>query len=101
MVLCQQHLLGEHVEMHMFVGTLRKSVSIRGYIDRGQVNPMLITRRHEELAAEMLRRGIKHLSPLPRCRTTQKIESPVDVAANLIELARRCPRCRERQEKYK
>ncbi len=30
--LCRKHLLGEHVEMHMFVGTIKRGVSLNGYI---------------------------------------------------------------------
>ena len=90
--LCRKHLLGEHVEMHMFVGTIRKGVSIQGYLDRGLVDPGRIFDRHEELAAEMLRRGMNHQSPLDNlgCRITK----PVDQAANIAELSRRCPECR-------
>ena len=31
--MCNQHLLGEHVEMHMFVGTLNKNKSIQEQYD--------------------------------------------------------------------
>lgn len=96
-LLCNPRLLGEHVEMHMFLGALRKHISIQGYVDRGLVNPALIYSRHEELSHEMLRRGMNHNSPfLPHRR--EPFLPVVDVAANLVELARWCPTCRQRIE---
>lgn len=44
--LCDKHLLGEHVEHHMFIGTLRKNKSIQGYLDKGF---NLLIRTHEYL----------------------------------------------------
>jgi hypothetical protein len=93
-VLCAQHLLGEHVEMHMFVGTIIKGKNISGFIDRGLVEVHNITRRHEHLADEMKKRGFNHKSPLPIF--TAMRGGKIDVKNNLTELARRCPACRER-----
>ena len=31
-IMCRKHLLGEHVEHHMFVGTINKRISIVGYL---------------------------------------------------------------------
>lgn len=99
-VLCQQHLLGEHVEMHMFVGSLRKGLSLQGYLDMGLVEPRRIAERHERLVAEMARRGMNHASPLPEY-TYDGPDGVVDVEHSYLELARRCADCRERQEKKK
>lgn len=63
--LCNQHLLGEHVELHMMVGTLNKGISMEGYYSRGLVDTDQIVSRHEALVAEMTARGMKHKSPLP------------------------------------
>jgi len=30
--MCNKHLFGEHVEHHMFIGTLERKKSINGYI---------------------------------------------------------------------
>jgi len=95
-LLCQQHLLGEHVEMHMFVGTIRKGISIQGYIDKGLVDPAKIKQRHEELSAEMVFRGMNHNSPLLSFRKKPACE--IDALGNKKELHRRCPACRERIE---
>lgn len=97
-LLCRQHLLGEHKEMHMFKGTLEAGISIRGYVDKGLVEVHKIIMRHDTLATEMTKRGMNHKSPLPEELSDYLWEEgSVDVNANLQELARRCPSCRERQ----
>lgn len=95
--LCRRHLLGEHVEMHMFVGTIRKGVSMKGYIEGGLVETQNIRKRHDQLAEEMTRRGMNHRSPLVEDYVIA--EGSVDVAANLVELTRRCPECAALQRK--
>jgi len=97
-LLCDKHLLGEHVEMHMVVGALRKGVSIRGYTDTGLLVRAKIRPRHDALAAEMTRRGMNHRSPLPPLPPRRKTDGGgwLDEAANLRELKRRCPACCKR-----
>lgn len=95
-VLCTKHLLGEHVEMHMFVGTLKKGISMRGYVEGGLVETQRIRLRHDQLAAEMLSRGMNHKSPMDYSPNVS--EGTVNVDANLIELRRRCPACAARQD---
>lgn len=63
-VLCRKHLLGEHVECHMFLGTIKKGSSLSGYISGGLVEVDKIVKRHRELADEMEARGYKHQSPM-------------------------------------
>lgn len=101
-LLCDQHLLGEHVEMHMFLGGIRKAHSVQGYIDRGIVDPHRVWARHEALVVEMQRRGVHHRSPM--VLTVEDLAAIaalpaaiIDAEANLAELARRCERCRDRQ----
>jgi len=93
--MCQQHLLGEHVEMHMMIGTLKKGRSVQGFVDGGLMEVHNVIRRHDRLAREMVRRGMNHKSP------AEKIElhraGRVDVVASLRELKKRCPGCRARQ----
>lgn len=96
-LMCRAHLLGEHVEMHMFAGCILKGKSIDGYIRSGLVDLDKISFRHDELAYEMERRGYSHCSPLPEigCQTGGR----VDTRANLEELARRCRECAQLQGK--
>jgi hypothetical protein len=92
-ILCKQHLLGEHAEMHMFVGTIRKGISIGGYLDNGLVNPGQIKARHDRLVTEMNRRGMNHKSPIDAEPLPGDPRISVDVNANIHELSRRCPKC--------
>ena len=63
-VMCRQHLLGEHLELHMFVGTIKKNKSISGYIEKNLVEPLMIIKRHKQLVKEMEYRGYNHYSNL-------------------------------------
>jgi len=98
--MCDRHLLGEHVEIHMLVGCLRKGRTIRGYVEKGLVELRSIRKRHDALVREMRRRHMNHASPLPKVIPTPD-DLPrgarVDREASLKELTRRCPRCRKRQ----
>lgn len=101
-VMCRQHLLGEHLETHMFLGTLNKGISLQGYIDKGLIEVGNIIPRHNVLVEEMEKRGYNHKSPMPTYLSMPSkyfVNSGyVDTNANLIELADRCEACNERQE---
>jgi hypothetical protein len=90
--MCRKHLMGEHVEIHMAVATLRLGRSVDGFLEKGLLELRSLKSRHDELAAEMLRRGYRHRSPLGR--VPRRAEGKVNRRANLVELARRCPDCR-------
>jgi hypothetical protein len=91
-LMCNRHLLGEHVEMHMFKGCLDRGKSIKGYIRKGLVITYLIGSRHDALAYEMKLRGFKHKTPMP----PMCVESAgfINRSANLKELSRRCKQCK-------
>jgi hypothetical protein len=68
-MLCRQHLLGEHRELHGLWSIIAKDR--RGYAHhpetrrwRGKLAALY--QRHEALVEEMVRRGYRHLSPLDR-----------------------------------
>ena len=63
-LMCRKHLLGEHLEMHMFIGCLLKGKNIQGYINKGLIEVDKIRERHEQLKEEMEKRGYVHNSPL-------------------------------------
>jgi hypothetical protein len=90
-LMCDKHLLGEHVEMHMFVGAIRKGISIQGYIDTGLVETERIKDRHDEIANEMSSRGMRHASPMDSLDITPA--GKIDIVKNQIELCYRCRRC--------
>ena len=95
-LMCDKHLRGEHVETHMFVGSITKGKSLSGFIEDGLFDGSILRERHDVLAAEMLRRGGKHESPLPEFEVPAQDTSHIDVHANIMELARRCPDCYDR-----
>ena len=93
--MCRKHLLGEHVELHMAAAHLRLGRRIDGWADTNCLEPKSIARRHEALAAEMIRRGYRHASPLaqPTVTSGQRPEARVNRKAALAELVRRCADC--------
>ena len=104
-IMCRKHLLGEHVEHHMFVGTINKGISVAGYLRDNLLEPISLLTRHYELAAEMTRRGYNHKSDLLEVSleglTWKQLWTKVDSEASLVELIRRCPECRKRYEESK
>ncbi len=95
-IMCRSHLLGEHVEMHMFAGSIRKGISMKGYATTGLLDTRLLQSRHDRLAAELVRRGYNHASPLDY-RDNLKIGS-VDRNRSRAELLSRCAECVKRTE---
>lgn len=101
-ILCRKHLLGEHVELHMFVGTLNAGKDLSGYLDGNLLEPAALATRHTALVEEMTRRGYHHKSALPEVEELGKASigerwrTQIDSGASLVELLRRCPECRER-----
>jgi hypothetical protein len=93
-MLCNQHLLGEHVEMHMFAGSIRLGKSIVGFIAKGFVETDKIKSRHDALAVELLKRGFRHNSPMDDFDILAN--GKVDIEANLVSLSKRCVMCRMR-----
>jgi len=91
--LCDQHLLGEHRELHMFVGCISRGTSVRRYLD-GLLEVHNIQSRHDLLAEEMIRRGINHKSPLSF--SSNKVEGFVNKLKSLQELVNRCEECKRR-----
>ena len=92
--MCNKHLLGEHVECHMFVGTLNKGISVQGYLDKGLLEIHNLRKRHEQLAKEMESRGMKHNSKLPKFKEIKL--GKINSKQNMIELNKRCKECRKR-----
>lgn len=101
-LLCNKHLTGGHVEMHMFLGTLKRGISVQGYLDNNLMEPARLWDRHEALAEEMTRRGMNHKSPMERedvirfreYLTPEQMVTTVDVESSRANLLGRCPDCR-------
>jgi len=92
MLLCNQHLLGEHVECHMFVGCIRKSKNLSGYLRGGLLEIHNLQKRHDDLVIEMKRRGFKHGSPLPKFHPV--VSGKIDLMKSFDDLRNRCKECR-------
>jgi len=93
-LLCRKHLLGEHVEMHMFVGCLQREKSLKKYIETGLVEIHHIADRHDLLAAELKRRNYQHKSPLPLF--SSYVAGDVDPSKSIEDLMKRCEECKKR-----
>lgn len=94
--LCSKHLLGEHFEMHKFLGALRNGKSIQGYIDHGLVEVHNIIKRHDELAEEVEKRGMNHRSPVGLEDAGVLYHAgEVGMFKNIGDLCVRCPECRK------
>ncbi len=95
-IMCRQHLLGEHAEIHMFVGAIDSGCSVKGYVEKGLLEVHNLHERHEELVREMKRRGYRHNSEVDKkWRQAEQLGS-INKEKNLRQLLDRCSRCRER-----
>ncbi|MDD4923769.1 MAG: pyrimidine dimer DNA glycosylase/endonuclease V [Dehalococcoidales bacterium] len=94
--MCRRHLQGEHLELHMLAGCLEKGKNIKGFIEKGFIDPILLIRRHDQLVGEMKRRGYNHCSHIDKLPKILE-KGHIDPEANRIELYRRCDECREGQ----
>lgn len=92
--LCRKHLLGEHVELHMFVGTIKRGSSLKGYLEKGLLDTTSIMKRHAALVKEMKVRGYNHKSEL-YYEDVLGLTGCIDIQENEKELARRCEKCKE------
>ena len=98
--------MGEHNEMHMLVGSIKKhphgEAIAQGHAKKGQINTALIQERHDALAAEMVRRGYDHDSPmeyddeLDIGKVTASRDPNIEAPDLKTELADRCIECRKR-----
>ena len=84
-LLCRQHLLGEHRELHAIWSVItqgRRGYSRHPETLRWHGRLKALFHRHESQVAEMLRRGYQHHSPLPerlakgQARQDRFVDSP-------------------------
>jgi hypothetical protein len=102
-IMCRKHLLGEHVECHMFLGHMKRKRGINGYLENNCLEMVSLYNRHKELAEEMLSRGYRHNSELEPIDTScvyyydqWQRDVKVDRKKSLSDLLERCPDCRKR-----
>jgi len=101
--MCQKHLCGEHLEMHMFLGCLKKNKKIDGYLKNNLLEPFKLISRHDELAVEMKRRGYNHNTPVGlneriaiALLEEKKRYTTINKKSALNDLLSRCPECSKR-----
>lgn len=95
-IMCRQHLLGEHAEMHMFIGAIDRGFSVKGYLEKGLLEVHNLFHRHEQLVREMKRRGYKHNSEIDEKRKQVERLGLIDKEKNLKQLINRCSNCRQK-----
>lgn len=100
-LLCQQHLLGEHSEMHEGVGLIRSekcpwsTEQMEGQARSGNIDTTWFQPRHHALADELERRGMNHNSPMEYDDELQIGDGAVDDDESLGTLMK-CSGCRPR-----
>lgn len=96
--MCDRHLLGEHVEIHMLAGSIRKRRSLDGFLRERIIEPVSLKVRHDAIVKEMARRGFRHQSEIPSqpdiSYLGEKSGTSVDRVASRRDLRSRCSRCR-------
>ena len=94
-LLCRQHLLGEHHEIHKHRHVFVRKYSVAGR--RGQIEPESMKMRHDELAHEMTRRGMNHNSEYTQPDLSYLPDEDrlglADIEASVKYLMDRCPDC--------
>lgn len=101
-ILCRKHLLGNHVEDHMFLGHLKLKRKVDGYIKNNLLEPLNLKKDHDQLVIEMLRRGYNHNTPLTyepqilKYLGEEYLNHRIDLNASLCELLSRCNDCKAR-----
>ena len=88
-LMCLQHRLGEHAEIHKHRHVFVRGYSIAGRL--GQIEPAAMKRRHDELAATFQ----NHRSPytLPDLSGYDLDGFTVDIEESARDLSARCAKC--------
>lgn len=100
-ILCRQHLLGEHNEIHKFKHNFVKRHNMQKRIDLEQIEPQSMKERHDELAREMTIRFYSHNSPYEQPDVNYLNLKKIDRNVSLNILLERCSECRRRASFYK
>ncbi len=104
---CRQHLGGEHFEMHKHIPKFRNGHNVHGrFYPIIQIQFKGYKERHDALAAEMIRRGMNHNSPLIDIPDFKLIypeyyDLEVDIEISTKELMLRCTECCDRILEYR
>ena len=95
-LMCKQHLLGEHLEAHIFVSKMEKHYKLDGFIKGSMFfGAEYIKQRHDELARYIS----GHKTPLDISHIDLELYPPIEITWNhtlksAIDLVTRCDRCK-------
>lgn len=99
-LMCDQHLLGEHGEIHKHRHNFVSKHNMSKRVALGQIEPKSMRLRHDALVVEMLSRGMNHHSPYEQPDISYLSEedqlAEVNVEKSLLDLIGRCERCARR-----
>jgi hypothetical protein len=110
-IMCRKHLMGEHVECHMFIGSLKKGKKLEGHTKNNQLDICLVIQRHNELVNEMITRGYNHKTPFTNehqlivnnalilYEKNNWFSGKINPQQSLGLLLSRCNECKERYNK--
>jgi len=99
-ILCIQHLLGEHFEIHKHRHNFVKMHNISGRIRPvTQIEPDAMQSRHDPLVEELILRGVNHKSPYEQPSLEYLSDdlryAKVDRLLSLRDLLSRCSKCKD------
>lgn len=96
-LMCIQHIIGEHGEIHKHRHNFVKRHSITGRITPVvQIEPLTMKKRHDELARFLKNHHSSYSLPDLSYLPENEVNAKVDVQASLKDLHARCSKCREK-----
>lgn len=100
-LLCRNHLLGEHNEIHKHRHNFEKKHKITKRIfPIVQIEPQNMKKRHDELVAEMIKRNYNHNSPYEQPDISylkpEERYARINENISISDLINRCPECAKR-----
>lgn len=103
-LMCLQHVLGEHLELHMFATSIKKRLdkgwSCKTYFN-GKLEVLKLKSRHDHLVNELHRRGhFGHQTPFDWPFEPFDTDSRIDVEESLADLLFRCSACASRIRRF-
>ena len=92
--MCIRHLLGEHLETHMFYTHLTKKRKISGFITSNCIEPKSIKIRHDILASFIKNhKSLMNENPDISYLPVSEVNARVNTAKSFSLLMGRCPKC--------
>lgn len=97
--MCRKHLLGEHVEIHMFRGVIKRKSHLKGYVKNNCLELNKLKERHDLLVKEIEKRGYVHNSDFIEdydisYLSADELNSKVDIEKAEKDLISKCEECR-------